>query len=83
MLSILLDTRPNRPAPGTLDPLLFGLFLVIAVALFIVAIFLLQYVYKDADKRGLNAELWLIIILLAPIIGILVYFIVRREKPRL
>lgn len=79
MLSILLDTRADRPAPaGAPDPLLFVIFIAIAIALFIGAILLLRYIYKDAVKRELNAELWIIIILIAPIIGIPLYFVVRN-----
>jgi len=76
MLSVLERTKPD--GVGTMDPLLFGIFIAIAIALFVVYIFLLQYIYKDAVKRGLNAELWVIIVLIAPIPGILVYFIVRN-----
>lgn len=79
MLSVLARTKPDgAPPAGTIDPLLFGIFIAIAIAVFVVYIFLLQYVYKDAVKRGLKAELWLIILLIAPIPGIIVYFIVRK-----
>ncbi|TFG09914.1 MAG: hypothetical protein EU535_08665 [Promethearchaeota archaeon] len=78
MLSILLDTRPDRPAAGTLEPLMFGIVIAIIIAIFIGAIILLRYIYQDAVKRQLNAELWIIIILIAPIIGIPLYFVVRN-----
>ena len=79
MLSVLLDTRTARPAPArAFDPLLFGIYIAIAIALFIGAIILLRYIYRDAVKRELNAELWIIIILIAPIIGIPLYFVVRN-----
>ena len=79
MLSVLTRTKPDgAPPAGTIDPLLFGIFIAIAITAFVVYIFLLQYVYKDAVKRGLKAELWLIILLIAPIPGIIVYFIVRK-----
>ena len=79
MLSLLTRTRPDgSPPAGAADPLLFGIFIAIIITAFVVYIFLLQYIYKDAIKRGLNAELWLIILLIAPIPGIIVYFIVRN-----
>ncbi len=79
LLSLVVRTRPDGPPPaGVADPLLVGLFISIAIALFIGAIILLRYIYKDAVKRELNAELWIIIILLAPIIGIPLYFVVRN-----
>ena len=81
--------RESHPGPlataqaGAFDPLLFGIFLTIAIAAFILFIYLVQYIYKDAVKKDLNAELWLIIILIAPPIGIILYFIVRNAKSRL
>ena len=80
MLSVLLDTRPDRPTAGALEPLMLGLVIAIVIAVFIGAILLLRYIYKDAVKRELNAELWIIIILIAPIIGIPLYFVVRNTK---
>jgi beta-lactamase regulating signal transducer with metallopeptidase domain len=80
MLSVLLNTRPRPVHPATFNPLMFGIFIAIAIAVFIVAIILLRYIYKDAVHRGLNAELWIIIILIAPIIGIPLYFVVRSTK---
>jgi hypothetical protein len=79
MLSLLTRTRPDgAPPAGAADPILFGIFIAIAIALFIGAIILLRYIYKDAVQRELNAELWIIIILIAPIIGIPLYFVVRN-----
>ncbi len=59
-----------------------ALLIILAIALIIVYIYLVQYIYKDAVKRDLNGELWIIILLLSPIIGIIVYFIVRKAKSR-
>jgi hypothetical protein len=56
--------------------------IIVAIAVFIFYLWLLQYIYKDATKRDLNGELWLIILLIAPIVGIIVYFIVRKSKAR-
>ena len=40
------------------------------------------YVYRDATARGMdNAALWLIIVILTGLIGLIVYLIVRPEKP--
>ena len=81
MLNVLLDTRADRsPPPVAADPLLVALFIAIIIAIFIGVIFLLRYIYKDAVKRELNAELWIIIILIASIIGIPLYFVVRNTK---
>ena len=56
--------------------------IIVCIALFVFYIWLLQYIYKDAVKRDLNGELWLIILLIAPIVGIIVYFLVRKAKSR-
>ena len=80
MLSILLSTSERTAPTRPTDPLILGLFIAVAIAIFVVYIFLLQYIYKDAVKRGLNPELWVIIVLIAPIPGIIVYFIVRKTE---
>ena len=82
MLLSLLDVaeRDGPRTAGTADPLLFALFIIIAIAVFIAVILLLRYIYQDAVKRGLNAELWLIIILIAPPIGVILYFVVRNTE---
>jgi hypothetical protein len=47
---------------------------------FIVAILLCVWVYRDAKVRGENATLWLIIVLIAGIIGLIIWLIVRPKK---
>ena len=82
MLLSLLDAA-ERDGPRTAavaDPLLFGLFVVIMIAIFVAVILLLRYIYQDAVKRGLNAELWLILIFIAPPIGVILYFLVRNTE---
>jgi len=53
--------------------ILGGIFLVIWI-------FIVQYIYKDAVDKGLNADIWLLIILLSPIISWIIYFIVRNYR---
>ena len=57
-----------------------GLFCLIPLVWFIVAILLCIWVYRDAERRGMNGVLWLIIVLIAGIIGLIVYLIVRKDK---
>lgn len=82
MLLSMLDAaeRDGPMMARAAEPLLFGLFIVIMIAVFIAIILLLRYIYQDAVKRGLNAELWLIIILIAPPIGVVLYFVVRNTE---
>jgi hypothetical protein len=54
----------------------------VLIALFVVGLLLCIWVYRDAQKRGMNGALWLIIVLIANIIGLIVYLVVREpEKP--
>ena len=56
-----------------------GLFCLIPVIFFLIAIFLAVWVYKDAEKRGKSGALWLIIVLISGIIGLIIWFIVRPD----
>ena len=81
LLSLLYAAERDGPSTAAAaDPLMFALFIIIAIAVFIAVILLLRYIYQDAVKRGLNAELWLIIILIAPPIGVVLYFVVRKTE---
>jgi TctA family transporter len=46
-----------------------------------IAIVVAVWVYKDAESRGENGVLWLIIVLIAGIIGFIIWLIIRRDKP--
>jgi hypothetical protein len=73
---------PPDGALAALGPAGMIVGLIIAIGALILLIFIAQYIYKDAIKRSLNAELWLLIVFLAPIISWIVYFIVRNaERP--
>lgn len=68
-----------RPGSQVKFPLLH---LIIGIAFLIIYIYMAQYIYKDAIKRKLNAELWLLIVLMFPIASWIVYFVVRNVKSR-
>jgi len=57
--------------------------LILWLAFLVVYIYMAQYIYKDALRRNLNAELWLLIVLVVPIASWIVYFLVRKEKSRI
>ena len=46
----------------------------------VIGLLLCVWVYRDAQKRGMNGALWLIIVLLANIIGLIVYLVVREPE---
>jgi len=60
---------------------IFGLSLVwfiFIVVWCIIGIILAVWVYRDAESRGMNGALWLIIVLLLGLIGLIIYLIVRE-----
>lgn len=60
---------------------LFGLFCALYGAVIIVIIAIAVWVYRDAEKRGMNGALWLIVVLVGSIIGLIIYLIIRRDHP--
>jgi len=54
-----------------------------AVVWFVVAILIAVWVYRDAEKRGESGALWLIIVLITGIIGLIIWLIIRRDKPEI
>jgi uncharacterized membrane protein YhaH (DUF805 family) len=61
--------------------LVFGFFILFILGLIAVWILLAVWVYRDARKRGMEATLWLLLVLLTGFIGLIVYLIVRRDHP--
>jgi hypothetical protein len=47
----------------------------------IIAILIAVWVYRDAEKHGESGVLWLIIVLITGIIGLIIWLIIRRDKP--
>lgn len=54
-----------------------GVFCVIALIIFIIAIVLAIWVYRDAEKRGGSGALWLIIVIFTGIIGLIIWLVIR------
>jgi TctA family transporter len=61
--------------------LMFGGIILLIIGLIAVWILLAMWVYRDAKKRGMEATLWLLVVLLTGFIGLIVYLIVRRDHP--
>lgn len=60
----------------------FGVFCFFWIALLIVNILICIWVYKDAEKRGQSGILWLLVVLVAGIIGIIIWLVIRPpERP--
>ena len=59
------------------NTMFFGGICAFVLVIFIINIFVLIWVYKDAEKRGANAVLWLVIVLFTGIIGLVIWLVVR------
>lgn len=44
----------------------------------VIGILIAIWVYRDAQSRGMNGALWLIICILLGIIGLIIYLVVRE-----
>jgi uncharacterized membrane protein YhaH (DUF805 family) len=73
--------EPSDFGYALLALLVFGFFILFIIGLFVVWILLAVWVYRDAKKRGMEATLWLLLVLLTGFIGFIVYLIVRRDHP--
>jgi len=65
------------PEAGWLFGMTFALCIIFFVICFIIFIVIAIWVYKDAEKRGSNGTLWLIIVIITGIIGIIIWLIIR------
>ena len=54
-----------------------GMLCIVPIIWFIIAILIAIWVYKDAEKRGSSGILWLIIVLIAGIVGLIIWLVVR------
>ncbi len=58
-----------------------GLALALCLVWFVIWILVAVWVYRDAESRGMGGALWLIIVILLGLIGLIVYIVVRSDKP--
>ncbi|MBI4416614.1 MAG: zinc ribbon domain-containing protein [Euryarchaeota archaeon] len=58
-----------------------GLLCAFIIAWFVIWILVAIWVYKDAESRGMGGVLWLIVVLVAGIIGLIIYLVVRGSHP--
>lgn len=62
-------TIPFRIIPGIFPILLFALW-----------IFILVWVYNDAEKKGMNGVLWALLVFFGNFIALIIYLIVRNDN---
>ncbi len=51
----------------------------LSLALLFIWIFVIVWVYRDAERRGMNGVLWALLVFIGNIIGLLIYLIVRSD----
>jgi RNA polymerase subunit RPABC4/transcription elongation factor Spt4 len=52
----------------------------LSLVLLIIWIFVIVWVYRDAERRGMNGILWGLLVFIGNIIGLLIYLIVRSDN---
>ncbi len=62
-------------------PILMGIIFFIIIVASLIGIWLCIWIYRDADARGENGALWVIILLISSLIGLIVWLVVRSDKP--
>ncbi|MFQ5722120.1 MAG: zinc ribbon domain-containing protein [Candidatus Aminicenantales bacterium] len=53
---------------------------VLYLGLFIIWIMVIVWVYRDAERRGMNGVLWALLVFIGNLIGLLIYLIVRTDS---
>jgi len=56
---------------------IFPIIIIAIIAMAIVGILVLIWIYKDAEKRGQSGILWLLIVLVGGIVGLIVWLVIR------
>ena len=76
-----LALAPNVSAQ--MEPAFFGgLICTIYIVMIIIVIFLGIWVYRDAESRGQNGAIWLLVVLIGGLLGLIIYFVVRSGWPQ-
>jgi heme/copper-type cytochrome/quinol oxidase subunit 2 len=57
-----------------------SLFCLVPIIWLVIGILIAIWVYRDAESRGMNGALWLIIVILTGIIGLIIYLLVRAGE---
>jgi len=54
---------------------------VLIIVIFIISIVIAIWVYRDANSRGMDGTIWLIVVFVGSIVGLIVYLIIRKDHP--
>ncbi|MFW6040531.1 MAG: hypothetical protein ACOC85_01705 [Thermoplasmatota archaeon] len=84
MISIMIDllAQNDWPFPSHWRPeiwpnICWGGFCFLWIVLFVLWIAIAIWMYKDAEKRGENGALWVLIWLVGSIVGLIIWLVVR------
>jgi RNA polymerase subunit RPABC4/transcription elongation factor Spt4 len=56
-------------------------FVFMPLALMALWVFVIIWVYRDAESRGMSGILWALLVLIGNVVGLLIYLIMRHETP--
>ena len=62
-------------------PILMGIIFFIVIVASLIGIWVCIWIYRDAESRGENGALWVIILLVSGLIGLIIWLVVRSDKP--
>jgi hypothetical protein len=71
--------RALRIPNAHFDPFEWTSFSIFSLAFLVLWIIVIVWVYRDAERRGMNGVLWALLVLIGNIIGLLIYLIVRSD----
>lgn len=58
----------------------YSSFSLMSFVLLVIWIFVIVWVYRDAERRGMNGVLWALLVFIGNLIGLLIYLIVRSDS---
>jgi len=64
---------------GAFHPFGWIFMLIGGIVYLVVSVLIANYMHKDAIKRGINAEFWLVFGLFFNVFGLILYLIVRKN----
>ena len=60
-----------------------ALFLIFSLIFLGITIYLAVWIYRDAERRGQEPALWLLIFLVSNVLGLIIWLLVRPEKQQI
>ncbi len=64
------------------DPgFVFGVYLFFMIVGLAIKIGIVVWVYRDAQSRGMDATIWLLVVLVGGCVGCIVYIIISKDYP--